>query len=166
MSAVMVLSPATQRRFWAKVCENPETGCWEWTASTNSRGYGLASVGGGEVMLAHRVSYLLHIGPIDDTVDHTCHNKRCVNPHHLEAVGRDENVKRAWRDGLIKDSWLGAINRQKTECKRGHPLAGDNLYTDPAGHRYCRTCKRDADRKRLARLRAEQTEPRPAAVSS
>lgn len=158
MSGVMVLAPATQRRFWAKVSENHSTGCWEWSGATNSRGYGQVSIGGGQVLLAHRVSYMLHVGPIEDTVHHTCCNKRCVNPHHLEALGRGENVKRAWRDGLVTDSWLGAMNRRKTHCKQGHPYSGDNLYVDPRGERYCRTCKREADRKRNARLRAARAE--------
>lgn len=30
---------------------------------------------------------------------------------------------------------------KKTECVRGHPLAGENLYVDPRGFRSCRICR-------------------------
>jgi hypothetical protein len=42
-----------------------------------------------------------------------------------------------------------ALNRRprrkaepKTHCKRGHELAGENLYITPDGRRQCRTCRR------------------------
>ena len=45
-----------------------------------------------------------------------------------------------------------------TECKRGHPLSGENLLvqTDRNGykHRYCLTCRRRGDRRRRRRSRA------------
>lgn len=152
MTAGLVLAPATQRRFWEKVRERPADGCWEWLGARSPKGYGQFSIGAGEVWLAHRVSYTLHVGPIGDgmTVDHLCHNKWCVNPLHLDQVTRGENAARAWRDGLVGGNHGGAINRAKTHCKRGHEYAGDNLYTDPRGDRYCRACKREADRRRNA----------------
>lgn len=36
------------------------------------------------------------------------------------------------------------LKRAKTECKRGHPLSGDNLYVSENGYRTCRQCKREA----------------------
>lgn len=39
-------------------------------------------------------------------------------------------------------------NANKTECKRGHPLAGDNLYVNPQGWRSCRKCARSRDYQR------------------
>jgi hypothetical protein len=45
---------------------------------------------------AHRAVYLELVGAIpgDHDVDHLCRNKRCVNPDHLEAVPRAENLRR------------------------------------------------------------------------
>jgi hypothetical protein len=34
--------------------------------------------------------------------------------------------------------------RGKTNCPKGHPYSGDNLYIDPAGNKRCRTCTRKA----------------------
>lgn len=36
---------------------------------------------------------------------------------------------------------------KKTHCLNGHPLAGDNLYVNPGGHRSCKQCRREASRR-------------------
>lgn len=41
----------------------------------------------------------------------------------------------------------------KTHCKNGHPLSGDNLYTRPDGVRECRTCVRQRHRAYMAKRR-------------
>ena len=58
--------------------------CWLWKSSIASNGYGQIW-GGGKTLLAHRVSYELHVGPVPDGmfVCHTCDVPRCVNPGHL-----------------------------------------------------------------------------------
>lgn len=44
----------------------------------------------------------------------------------------------------------GRVNRNKTHCKRGHPLKGKNLYINSNGSRACRECRRGYDRARRA----------------
>jgi len=43
---------------------------------------------------AHRVSYIIHKGPIPDDLQirHICHNKRCVNPNHLIIGTHQDNM--------------------------------------------------------------------------
>jgi hypothetical protein len=42
---------------------------------------------------------------------------------------------------------IRVINREKTHCKRGHLLSGDNLYLWK-NHRHCKACKRLQELKR------------------
>ncbi len=124
------------RRAWT---ENPATGCWEWNGGINGAGYG-SSGGRG----AHRIAYEMAFGPIPDglEIDHLCRNTICVNPDHLEAVTKLEN--------LIRSDCIGSVNARRTVCKHGHEFT-----TLPDGSRRCLVCadlsaKRSAEKRRLA----------------
>lgn len=110
--------------------EVDERGCWLWLGATNSAGYGIITVDDKEVR-AHRYAFE-HVTstriPPGMSLDHLCGRKRCINPSHLEPVTHRENIQRH--------------HRKKTNCVRGHPLSGDNLYITPAGRRKCRACDR------------------------
>jgi hypothetical protein len=69
------------------------SGCWLWTASLTSTGYGQMMVHG-KKQKAHRVSWEIHHGPIPDgmCVCHACHNPRCVKPEHLYLGTQSDNV--------------------------------------------------------------------------
>jgi hypothetical protein len=75
--------PAPER-FAEKYRVDADTGCWVWTASFTRGGYGQFGFGG-ITRRAHRVSWVLHRGPIPDGlwVLHKCDNPPCVNPDHL-----------------------------------------------------------------------------------
>lgn len=82
-------------RFWARV-DRTDT-CWLWRGALDRHGYGRVGVGGTRTALAHRVAYMLAVGPIPDgfVLDHLCRIRACVNPAHLEPVTQVVNLERA-----------------------------------------------------------------------
>ena len=107
--------------FWSYV--EPAEGCWTWLGKI-AKGYGRYGRTG-----AHRVAYLLRVGPIPEglEIDHLCRNTACVRPDHLEAVTHEENMRRR--------------AASTTECKYGHPFSPENTYT-LGRTRHCRACGR------------------------
>ena len=130
-----------KQRFLSKIdFHSSPIGCWIWKGRIDRKGtnneYGRFWFGNTNVM-AHRFSYEF-LGdyeiPKDYQVDHLCKNQICVNPNHLQAVPQQENSNRSNNPM--------AINSRRTECIRGHPLSGKNLYIAKDGHRKCLTCIR------------------------
>lgn len=126
-----------KERFMAKISPEPMSGCWLWDAQTNHSGYGLIWTRGrqGKAVRAHRVSYELFKGPIDDGlfVCHKCDTPQCVNPDHL-FLGRDiDNI----HDMVSKGRhWMAS----RTMCKNGlHPVTEENTYRFKSG-KTCRLC--------------------------
>ncbi len=62
-----------------------DNGCWRWKGPKNRKGgYGQMTVES-STMGAHRVSWILHRGPLlpGMCVVHLCRLQDCVNPDHL-----------------------------------------------------------------------------------
>ena len=111
--------------------------CWTWEYGRSSTGYGNVKVGK-SVKLPHKVAYEIRYGivSVDLELDHTCRNRLCWNPEHLEPVTHAENHKR----GLCY--LAGATyQRNKTHCPRGHEYSLENTYFYSKG-RVCKTCSR------------------------
>ena len=94
-----------------------ENGCHISTYSVASHGY--AQIGwhiGGDknnMTTAQRAAWVAHTGeqiPAGMTIDHTCKERRCVNPDHLRMLSNFENARRT----RGRDWALGY-------CANGHP---------------------------------------------
>ena len=88
-------------RFWSKVKKAGPDDCWEWQASKQTKGYGQSWwKPAGRAIGAHRIAYLLTHGQIPEGlhVAHTCHNKLCCNPAHLEAQTSADNNWANYKD--------------------------------------------------------------------
>lgn len=132
----------------SKVFIDPNCGCWLWGGDGNER-YGNLSYrvdGKQHRKLAHRLSYECHVGPIPPglVIDHKCRNTWCVNPAHLEPVTHAENVRRGK---------AGQPRARKRFCPKGHEKTASNTMILKDGSWLCRTCHRDASRRRRERAR-------------
>lgn len=120
--------------------------CWVWVGGRNGLGYGELYVPGQKHRpRTHRLAYNLAVGEIPEglEIDHLCRVRACCNPEHLEAVTHAVNMARRMPYG-------------RTHCFKGHPLTPDNVYVGANG-RQCRTCRREASRRRKQRIRALRT---------
>lgn len=137
----MRVNGTLEERFNARV--ERTDGCWLWRGYITPAGYG--GLKHGPHQLAHRISYMLYVGPIPDglQIDHLCRVRHCVNPEHLEPVTARVN--------LLRGVGWAARNAAKTHCPKGHPYSGKNLRVSHGGGRMCVTCAREATRKAQAR---------------
>lgn len=133
-----------QARLLARVVMGPN-GCHVSEYSTGSHGYAqigwYGEDGKTQMRLGHRVAWEARHGPIPDglTVDHLCHNRRCVNVDHLRLLTNRENGQRNGRHGHA-DWPLG-------QCPNGHPDSERNRRGR------CRTCSAASQRRYEQRQR-------------
>lgn len=107
-----ILSHSFLKRFEDKYIPVPESGCWIWTACCCSSGYGKIGVGSA-VERAHRVSWVIHNGPIPEgngyhgtCVLHRCDVPACVNPDHLFLGTIADNISDMMAKGRRGDTAL------------------------------------------------------------
>ena len=95
--------------------DDPDS-CWLWPGAKAHDGYGKINRDG-RVRCVHRVAYELHVGPVPDglMLDHTCHERACFNPAHLEPVTKAQNVQNRAGLGANNTSGHRGVTWQKRE---------------------------------------------------
>lgn len=135
-----------QEHFCRFLKQGEASECWLWIGGDNGNGYGVFGFRG-ITYNAHRIAFLLWKGIIPEglDVDHLCRNRLCVNPNHLEAVTRREN--------LLRGQTIIAARATQTHCIHGHEFTKENTRIKNNGCRACRTCdnsNRDRTRSRVS----------------
>ena len=80
--------------------------CWLWSGPLGGDGYARTTYGNKQYRI-HRLLYLMGVGKIPrgkKHLHHTCRNRNCVNPAHLEPVTPKEHKERHL-------TWIVRINR-------------------------------------------------------
>jgi len=140
----LTLWKSAKRRLVRDRIVDPSTGCWLWKGlQATSERYGHEHLGRTFQIDAHRLSYMLFVGPIPLKlwVLHRCDVKPCFNPSHLYLGTRKDNFKDMTSKGRH-------YNQKKKECPQGHRDWAVLSRGPTRQQRYCRTC--DNARKRLA----------------
>lgn len=128
--------------FWPRFDKAGPGGCWLWTGTRITDGYGSISFRQ-KIWSTHRLAWTLVNGliPVGLHVLHHCDVRACANPAHLFLGTNADNV----RDRVDKGR---DFNSRKTHCRHGHPFDDANtiLRRGKGGRleRKCHLCETES----------------------
>lgn len=95
-----------------------DDGCWVWSRTRNRFGYGTLTIRG-RAVYAHRLAFVLAGGSLrpGEHVVHSCDNPACINPHHLCAGSRSDNMQDASRKGRLRPSRVSKLGTENAAAK-------------------------------------------------
>jgi hypothetical protein len=129
-----------------------DTPCREWQGTRTPKGYGQRYIPGRNKVYVHRWVWEQINGPIPPgkEIMHLCDNPPCFRYDHLKIGTHADNT----RDMAEKGRGYGH-GLTKTHCPAGHPYDEANTFYKQTRkgyvNRICRTCAREAQRRRRTR---------------
>lgn len=112
------ITDAVELRFFEKVIEDLDSGCWLWDARIDDDGYRIFSINRRN-QRAHRVAWCICHGSIPGGLHvlHRCDVRSCVNPGHLWLGTNLENIADMVQKGRsphTKNPHPGVLNGRAT----------------------------------------------------
>lgn len=134
-------------RFWRQVEQRSEVECWPWTGASRLKGYGYIGVGGRESgkMLSNRAAWTLTHGPIPEgqVVRHSCHNRLCCNPAHLQLGTLADNVADMWARPDDTPRGNARLSEAQVEAIRSDPRSSRQIAPEyGVTHAHIRSVRR------------------------
>ena len=144
----------TQSQTLARIMKYIEVkdGHWLWTGEkvVNGRrsGYAVVEVHGVRRTVSRVVLELALGAPLEKGLEacHRCRERACVNPLHLYAGTRSQNMQDSVREGTH-------FQAKKTHCPKGHDYSPAN-YANTL--RICKTCRGEQAKARAATKKAKK----------
>lgn len=113
-------------------------GCWGWRGHKDDLGYSRICTNGSSIP-AHRFSWELVNGPmpVGKVLDHTCRNRWCVNPEHVQPVTQKQNMENRGLEGngplgVRGVFWEKAAGKYRVQVGHNGAKHHGGLFTDLA----------------------------------